>query len=58
MASYYERGYGVVTPDLDQARAWYEKAAAQGDVAAKGKLDAMNRDREARVTPAAPSTAK
>lgn len=43
VASYYERGYGVVTPDLDQARVWYARAAAQGDVAARGKLDAMNK---------------
>ncbi|ANC44840.1 tetratricopeptide repeat protein [Pandoraea pnomenusa] len=58
VASYYERGYGVVTPDLDQARAWYEKAAAQGDVAAKGKLEAMKRDRETRATLAVPPNGK
>ncbi|MCI3207281.1 MULTISPECIES: tetratricopeptide repeat protein [Pandoraea] len=51
VASYYERGYGVVTPDLERARLWYGKAAAQGDVAAQGKLDAMNRERAQRTAP-------
>ncbi|GAB3629546.1 Secretory immunoglobulin A-binding protein EsiB [Pandoraea terrae] len=55
VASYYERGYGVVTPDLDQARVWYARAAAQGDVAARGKLDALNRQRASGNGAAAPA---
>ncbi|MFJ2994340.1 tetratricopeptide repeat protein [Pandoraea sp. NPDC087047] len=59
VASYYERGYGVVTPDPERARLWYGKAAAQGDVAAQGKLDAMDRDRAQHLLPTpAPSPAR
>lgn len=47
VASYYEHGYGVMTPDIDQARVWYARAAAQGDVAALGKLRALTERRAA-----------
>ena len=39
MGSYYERGEpGVVPQDIEQAKNWYGKAAAQGDVGALAKL--------------------
>ncbi len=34
VATYYERGGDGVTPNLEVARRWYAKAAAQGDPAA------------------------
>ena len=39
VASYYERGEpGVVAQNIEQAKAWYGRAAAQGDVGALAKL--------------------
>ena len=37
----YKNGWGV-TKDVNQAREWYTKAAAQGDAKAKTKLDRLN----------------
>ena len=37
----YEEGNGV-TKDLNQAREWYTKAAAQGDAEAQAELDRLN----------------
>jgi TPR repeat protein len=42
VGSYYERGEpGVVAQDIEQAKKWYGRAAAQGDVGALGKLRAL-----------------
>jgi len=38
----YEQGNGGVTKDVNQAREWYTKAAAQGDAEAQTKLDSLN----------------
>ncbi|MGM3274925.1 tetratricopeptide repeat protein [Ralstonia sp. 24A2] len=39
VGSYYERGEpGVVPQDIEQAKNWYGKAAAQGDIGALAKL--------------------
>jgi TPR repeat protein len=40
LASLYEKGQGV-PQDLRLARSWYERAAAQGDEAAKAKLQVL-----------------
>lgn len=39
VGSYYERGEpGVVAQDIEQAKLWYGRAAAQGDPGALAKL--------------------
>ncbi len=48
LASLYEKGQGV-PQDLRLARSWYERAAAQGDEAAKAKLQVL--PQEALTTP-------
>lgn len=42
LAMIYERGLATGTPDLAQARNWYEKAVAQGDAQASERLAAIN----------------
>ena len=37
----YENGWGV-TKDVNTAREWYTKAAAQGDADAQSALDSLN----------------
>ena len=39
---YYKNGKGVVTIDLNKAREWYTKSAAQGDKSAQTLLDKLN----------------
>jgi TPR repeat protein len=38
----YEEGNGGVTKDLNNAREWYTKAAAQGHAGAQTELDSLN----------------
>ena len=38
----YERGRGKVTKDLNRAREWYTKSAAQGHNRAQTRLDKLN----------------
>lgn len=59
----YEQGMGTPT-DMNKAYEWYEKAAKQGDVRAKHKLetrerrqDALREQAQARETDAAPKRA-
>ena len=39
---FYEDGLGGVTKNLNKAKEWYTKAAAQGDKAAQTNLDELN----------------
>ena len=41
VGNFYEIGIGV-TKDLNKAKEWYTKAAAQGNVRAQEKLDTLN----------------
>ena len=41
VGGFYKDGYGV-TKDLNKAKEWYTKAAAQGHVRAQEKLDTLN----------------
>jgi len=58
LAAIYESGLVNGKPDLAQARAWYEKAAAQGDTKATERLALMGKvpsaDRTASTNAAAP----
>lgn len=58
LAAIYESGLVTGKPDLAQARAWYEKAAAQGDTKATERLALMGKvpsaDRTASTNAAAP----
>lgn len=50
LATIYERGLATGAPDLEKARTWYAKAAAQGDTKATENL-ALLEDRLARTAP-------
>ena len=42
VGTYYGRGLGEVTKDLNKAREWCTKAASQGYTAAQTHLDELN----------------
>ena len=42
VGNYFQNGKGEVTKDLNKAKEWYTKAAAQGDEDAQDHLDALN----------------
>ena len=42
VGGFYKRGLGGVTKDMNKAREWYTKSAAQGYTAAQTRLDKLN----------------
>ena len=61
LASLYELGFATGQPDLDQARKWFERAAAQGDAQAPERLRRIEQRIAARAPaepqPASPASA-
>lgn len=49
LASLYELGFATGKPDLDQARKWFERAAAQGDAQAPQRLQRIEQQIAARA---------